>query len=431
MTKTELYELINSAIQPNDQKGITALTLRNVLKEMVYSCSGEGGNSGNINLEDYATKMWVGQNYMPITTFKTINGQSITGTGDIQIQSGTSGIVTETDPIFKASPAYLISTDDINNWNKKTSNVGTITGIKMNGAYKGTSGVVDLGTVVTSIPSEYVTETKLNNKGYLNTTTADSRYASKNTETRIQELQNQFDNLTSTGGEPNVQVDWNVTDTTSDAYIKNKPNIPAEVTASTVSGWGFTKNTGTYVKPSTGIPKTDLASSVQTSLNKADTALQSYTEQYKGTVTGVKINGNTKNPSSGIVDLGTVVTSLDGYAKKTDIPSLDNYVTIETFNDSKIKVENHSNITALLISPNVLYRITTEPNLTIALNPGELGDVSRHYMLELIIGDTIPNVTFPSGIKWLNGNNIIEDLIPNSICQISIFDNLAVGGVFV
>lgn len=33
-----------------------------------------------------------------------------------------------------------------------------------------------------------------------------------------------------------------------------------------------------YTKPSTGIPKTDLASDVQTSLNKADTALQSYTE---------------------------------------------------------------------------------------------------------------------------------------------------------
>ena len=54
--------------------------------------------------------------------------------------------------------------------------------------------------------------------------------------------------------------------------------IPAAVTESTVSGWGFTKNNGTYSKPSGGIPKTDLASAVQTSLGKADTALQSYTE---------------------------------------------------------------------------------------------------------------------------------------------------------
>ena len=62
------------------------------------------------------------------------------------------------------------------------------------------------------------------------------------------------------------------------AQILNKPTIPAAVTESTVSGWGFTKNIGTYSKPSGGIPKTDLASAVQTSLGKADTALQSYTE---------------------------------------------------------------------------------------------------------------------------------------------------------
>lgn len=50
--------------------------------------------------------------------------------------------------------------------------------------------------------------------------------------------------------------------------------IPAAVTEQTVAGWGFTKNTGTYSKPSGGIPASDLATAVQTSLGKADTALQ-------------------------------------------------------------------------------------------------------------------------------------------------------------
>lgn len=118
------------------------------------------------------------------------------------------------------------------------------------------------------------------------------------------------------------------------SLIDNTPIIPTAVTESTVSGWGFTKNSGTYSKPSGGIPDTDLASAVQTSLGKADTALQSYTEtdpvfsasaaagitasditnwngktSNTGTVTGVKINGTTKNPTSGVVDLGTVLTS--------------------------------------------------------------------------------------------------------------------------
>lgn len=43
-----------------------------------------------------------------------------------------------------------------------------------------------------------------------------------------------------------------------------------------VAAKGFTKNTGTYSKPAGGIPKSDLAASVQTSLSKADTALQEH-----------------------------------------------------------------------------------------------------------------------------------------------------------
>lgn len=68
-----------------------------------------------------------------------------------------------------------------------------------------------------------------------------------------------------------VNADWNAT--SGKAQILNKPTIPSAVTESTVSGWGFTKNTGTYSKPSGGIPKTDLASAVQTSLGKADSAV--------------------------------------------------------------------------------------------------------------------------------------------------------------
>lgn len=48
------------------------------------------------------------------------------------------------------------------------------------------------------------------------------------------------------------------------------------VTEQTVSDWGFTKNTGTYSKPSGGIPKTDLADDVQASLSKANSALQEH-----------------------------------------------------------------------------------------------------------------------------------------------------------
>ena len=86
--------------------------------------------------------------------------------------------------------------------------------------------------------------------------------------------------------------------------LANKPTIPSAVTESTVSGWGFTKNTGTYSKPTSGIPKTDLASSVQTSLNKADTALQSHQDVSKkingdGTITNiVKVSSLPSSPDA-------------------------------------------------------------------------------------------------------------------------------------
>ena len=56
-----------------------------------------------------------------------------------------------------------------------------------------------------------------------------------------------------------------------DAIIQNEEDIATK---------------GTYSKPSGGIPKTDLASAVQTSLGKADTALQSSDIDSTLTVTG-------------------------------------------------------------------------------------------------------------------------------------------------
>lgn len=58
--------------------------------------------------------------------------------------------------------------------------------------------------------------------------------------------------------------------------LSGTPTIPAAVTEQTVSGWGFTKNTGTYSKPSGGIPKSDLSSDVQATLNKVDELYTDY-----------------------------------------------------------------------------------------------------------------------------------------------------------
>ena len=177
--------------------------------------------------------------------------------------------------------------------------------------------------------------------------------------------------------------------------LTNKPTIPAEVIESTVSGWGFTKNTGTYSKPSDGIPKSDLDSAVQRSLGKADTALQSYTEQYKGTVTSIIIDGVTMLPSYGAVDLGPVN-----------------------------KPVSQNTATSMSLQPNIYYinPITSLRTLTITLAPVTNNVIMNEYFVEFTTSSSGTTVNFPSTIKWVDGTNPTWEA--GYTYQVSIVNNL-------
>lgn len=61
----------------------------------------------------------------------------------------TDTTYTNKSPVEGGTELSLVTTGEKALWNAKGNGSGTITGIKMNGASKGTSGVVDLGTVLT------------------------------------------------------------------------------------------------------------------------------------------------------------------------------------------------------------------------------------------------------------------------------------------
>jgi frataxin-like iron-binding protein CyaY len=86
----------------------------------------------------------------------------------------------------------------------------------------------------------------------------------------------------------------------SSDLVDDTNNTNKFVTATDKTNWD---NKGTYSKPSGGIPKTDLDSSVQTSLGKADTALQSHQD------------------ISGKEDKSNKVTSLSSNSTDTQYPS--------------------------------------------------------------------------------------------------------------
>ncbi len=136
--------------------------------------------------------------------------------------------------------------------------------------------------------------------------------------------------------------------------LTDKPTIPDAVTEATVSGWGFTKNTGTYSKPTGGIPKTDLASAVQTSLGKADSALQSHqslaayrTASAQDTIDKGKVDKVTGK------GLSTNDYTNAAKAKVDAIPASPKY-TDTVYNDTAVKnrltaIENKENVT---LTPN-------------------------------------------------------------------------------
>ena len=360
--------------------------------------------TNNSNFVSDANYVHTDNNY---TTTEKNKLSGISAGAEANVQSDWNQTGTTADDYIKNKPS--IPTESIVSGWGFTKNAGTITGINMNGASKGTSGVVNLGTVLTehqslsgcatsanydsnakkiylkhdttvlseidatdfikdgmvsgasvsgsnlvitfntdagqediSIPisdifnpSNYYTKNDIDGKGYLTgytetdpTVPAWAKASSKPTYTASEvgaistavtiptsasQLTNDANyavdanyvhtdnNYTTTeknklsgiasGAEVNVQSDWSQTATTADDYIKNKPTIPAEVTESTVSGWGFTKNAGTI----TGINMNGASKGTSGAVNLGTV------------VTGISENGSAATVSSGVVTLGNVV----------------------------------------------------------------------------------------------------------------------------
>lgn len=133
-----------------------------------------------------------------------------------------------------------------------------------------------------------------------------------------------------TGAEANVQSDWNITDTSSDAFIKNKPAIPTK-TSDLTNDSGF-------------ITSADYASSATGGVVKITSAFGT-TMSESGEVKGVVVSG-TDYPAmwnDAIVSKGTLENALSTkrFATLSDVPTK----TSELTNDSNF-VSNTSYATS-------------------------------------------------------------------------------------
>ena len=215
-------------------------------------------------------------------------------------------------PSTKAVYDYVAAKSDLNNKQDIITDIDVI----RDGASKG-------ATALQAVPAEYVTETELNDKGYATQSWVEGKnYINAHQDISHLATKDELSGYVNVDDYSRYKTDINlqlsekanklelsaVAHTGSYNDLDHKPTIPSEVTESTVSGWGFTKNAGTYSKPGSGIPKSDLSSDVQTSLGKADTALQSVPSEY---ITETELNNK-------------------GYVNET---TLTDYVKVDRFNN--------------------------------------------------------------------------------------------------
>lgn len=217
-------------------------------------------------------------------------------------------------------------------------------------------------------------------------------------------------------------------DLTNDSGFVNASGAAAAAPVQSVNGKTGTVvlsasdvGAGTYSKPSGGIPKSDLASAVQTSLGKADTALQS------APVTSV--NGQTGDVTVDVPTKTSDLTNDSGFLTSAPVTSVAGKTGAVALDKSDVGLGNVDNTsdankpistatqTALNGKANVLTEqtITTAGAVTQALTSGVLYHFTgaltaltitltapasgvAHYHFDFLSGATAPTLTMPSTV---------------------------------
>ena len=132
--------------------------------------------------------------------------------------------------------------------------------------------------------------------------------------------------------EENVQSDWNTTDTTSDAYIKNKPSIPSKVSELTNDNLYATE---TYVQNK--IAEAQVGGDVDLSSYALKVDLNEKVDKVSGK--GLSTNDYTNEEKNKLSNLSTVATS-GNYNDLTNKPSIPTK-TSQLTNDSSFASESY------------------------------------------------------------------------------------------
>ncbi len=305
--------------------------------------------------------------------------------------------------------------NEVNTLAKSKGN-GTITEVRMNGASKGTSGVVDLGTVLTEHQDISGKQDKTDNT--LATTDKTISGAINEINTKVSNLtgaltwKGKFDTLPAV---TNYEA-GNVISVGNKEYVLT-------VTGST-KAWEELGDEGSYLLKSTAEETYAKKTSIPTVNNPK---------------VSIKMNGAEKGSftlnqaSAGEVDLGTVITAHQDISGKQDkLISGTNIKTINgesvigsgdiTINSAYPEVNHGTGDTTFTLTPNTFHVWDEVTSLT--LNFGnETSGVANEYLFQFTSGSTATSLTLPNSIKWVNGS--APTIAKNMIYQVSILKGLA------
>lgn len=193
-----------------------------------------------------------------------------------------------------------------------------------------------------------------------------------------------------------------------------------------------------YQKPSDGIPKTDLSSSVQTSLNKADSALQSFTESDPTVPSHVKgISQTDINNWNSKAETTISTTSSNGLMSSTDKTKLNNtniaYCICGTpaGTSAKEATLDNANINFNLEVGAIAIIKFTESNtaINVTINVGDTGAKNIYYDHAVYTGDSTSvcgtsgraNIYYYDGTYWVwMGYSVMDgNTVPSGYCSTS------------
>lgn len=275
--------------------------------------------------------------YVP--TSRKVNGKALTGNisltaSDVGALPSSTAIPTKTSDLTNDDGFITgITSSDVTtalgftpynstNPNGYTSNTGTITGIKMNGASKGTSGVVDLGTVITEHQSLAGYQTLLSasnklNPSYINTS-ASNRFVTDTEKSTWNGKQDAISDLSTIrsgagAGATALQPEDNISELTNDAGY---------ITSSALSGYQTTLS----------------------STNKLNPAYINTSANYRFVTDTEKTTWNGKQDT--ISDLSTIRTNAaNGASAYTTISG---YGTVVTHDASEFALASHNQATSTI-----------------------------------------------------------------------------------